>query len=73
LPVEPHPPNNCAVLFEGGAYFIQLELARQCGNNSRAGRIQGNTVYTLFFFLFVSAIPSQIKSTNQSTFPPKQP
>ena len=30
-------------LFEDGVYFIQLEPEIQCGNNSRAGRIQGIT------------------------------
>ena len=49
LNVEPHPPRQlriCMVwgLFKGGIYFILLEPDDQCGNNSRAGRIQGNMV-----------------------------
>ena len=45
LNVELHHENKsvamCIVweLFKGGVYFVQFEPDNQCGNNSRAGRI----------------------------------
>ena len=38
--------HTCAMqeLFEGRIYFIHLEQENWCRNNSRVGRIQGNTV-----------------------------
>ena len=44
--IEPRPPNQSRMrlvreLFEGGIYFVYLQPDNQCGNNSRAGRIQG--------------------------------
>ena len=41
-------------LFQGGVYFTLLERENQCGNNSRAGRIQGNTAVTELYMLFSS-------------------
>ena len=50
-----HPFNRCTrtvwELFEGGGYFVQLEPEIQCGNNSRAGRIQGNKVNATSIFI----------------------
>ena len=36
-------------LFKGGVYFVQPEPDNQCGNNSRAEGIQGNTVYNVMY------------------------
>ena len=52
LDVEPRPLRESHIvqgLFKGGVYFVQLEPNNQCGNNSRVGRIQGNTVTNNFF------------------------
>ena len=37
-------------LFEGGVNFVQLETDDQCGNNSRVGRIQRNTVIQEIYY-----------------------
>ena len=50
LNIEPCPAKRLCMhmvlkLFEGR---VQLKPDNQCGNNSRVGRIQGNTVIAVF-------------------------
>ena len=52
-------------LFKSRIYFVQLVPDKRCGNNSRARRSQGNTVF--FGWLYITRKPQQVfvnKSVN---------
>ena len=53
-------------LFEGGVYFNLLKPDNRCGNNSRAGGIQGNTV-CMFMFVITYVGKTRMSIKNHST------